>query len=128
MEFYLLLCMIFMHIVDDYYLQGILASMKCRSWWKEHAPDKIYENDYIIALFTHAFSWAFMIMIPVAVYISISGGNHDTMFAGLIAANLLVHAFVDDAKANDKKINLITDQTIHLIQIVITWLFIVSYI
>lgn len=122
MKFYMLLCMVFMHIVDDYYLQGILASMKCRSWWKEHAPEKMYEDDYIIALFMHAFSWTFMIMIPVAVYALTNGEASVVLFAWLFAANMLVHAAVDDAKANDKKINLITDQTIHLIQIAVTWL------
>lgn len=29
----LLLLMIFAHIIDDYYLQGILAHMKQKVWW-----------------------------------------------------------------------------------------------
>ena len=41
----ILFVMVFGHIVDDYYLQGILASMKQKSWWKENAPDKMYEKD-----------------------------------------------------------------------------------
>ena len=32
-KIFILLFMIMMHIVDDYYLQGILASMKQKSWW-----------------------------------------------------------------------------------------------
>lgn len=39
---FLLLLMIFLHIVDDYYLQGILASMKQKEWWHKTAPEKMY--------------------------------------------------------------------------------------
>ena len=43
----LLLLMIFAHIVDDYYLQGILASMKQKSWWtKQEGYKSLYKNDY----------------------------------------------------------------------------------
>lgn len=51
---FILLWMIFMHIVDDYRLQGILASMKQKSWWKEQPQYKpMYKRDYI-AVFAHA--------------------------------------------------------------------------
>lgn len=123
MKFYLLLCMIFMHIVDDYYLQGILASMKCRSWWKSNAPEKMYENDYKMALAMHGFSWTFMIMIPVVIYLLMNGKTIDSMFAIWFVINTITHALIDDSKANEKEINLCTDQTIHLIQIVVTWVF-----
>jgi hypothetical protein len=63
MKLYLLLIMIFLHIVDDYYLQGFLASLKQKRWWEKNAPDKLYRKDYIMALLEHAFSWTFMIMI-----------------------------------------------------------------
>ena len=46
---FVIACMIFCHIVDDYYLQGILASMKQRKWWEEHYPQKSYNYDYIMA-------------------------------------------------------------------------------
>ena len=39
--------MIFCHIVDDYYLQGKLASMKQKSWWEKNAPDRLYKYDYL---------------------------------------------------------------------------------
>jgi hypothetical protein len=35
--------------------------------------------------------------------------------------NWLIHAYVDNLKANNHKINLIQDQSIHLVQIIITW-------
>ena len=66
---FVLMWMLFMHIVDDYYLQGILAKMKQKSWWKDNAPQDIYKNDYIVALIMHSISWAFCIMLPLAVYL-----------------------------------------------------------
>ena len=32
--------MIFMHILDDYCLQGILASMKQKEWWRKQEQYK----------------------------------------------------------------------------------------
>ena len=69
MKIFLLFAMIFCHIVDDYYLQGILANLKQKAWWQKNAPAAMYENDYKVALFMHAFSWAFMIMLPLVVLI-----------------------------------------------------------
>lgn len=38
------LLMIFCHIIDDYNLQGWLASAKQKEWWKKNAPEKLYEK------------------------------------------------------------------------------------
>lgn len=121
-ETILLLCMLFCHIVDDYYLQGWLASAKQKSWWEKNNPNPLYKNDYIMALFEHAFSWTFMIHLPLIItmiitskYISI------TLFFIVFAINWAVHSITDDAKANKLKINLVQDQLIHICQIFITW-------
>ena len=120
----LLLAMIFLHIVDDYYLQGWLASAKQKSYWEQNAPDELYKHDYIMALFMHSFSWAFMIMVVPSVYTLINTTN--TNNASLVIAlffliNLCIHMVVDNSKANLKKINLVQDQLCHLVQILITW-------
>ena len=118
-EFLVLLSMIFCHIVDDYYLQGWLASAKQRMWWKNNAPDKMYEDDYIMALFMHSFSWTFMIMlVPTLLNIN----NLSILYVLVFGVNLLIHAVVDNAKANLKMLNLIQDQLVHLFQIYVTWL------
>lgn len=111
---FVLILMIFCHIVDDYYLQGWLASAKQKQWWKDNAPDKLYRFDYIWALIMHSFSWSFMIMLPIALFNSfaISGA-----FVGLLVFNMIMHAFVDDLKANKRMINLWTDQFCHMVQI-----------
>lgn len=115
----ILTSMIFCHIVDDYYLQGWLASAKQKSWWEQNASDKLYKYDYIAALFMHSFSWTFMFMLVPTVYVILFGG---TWYPLLFVGNVLVHMLVDDLKANKKRINLIQDQSFHLLQIVWTWL------
>ena len=114
-----LLAMLFLHVVDDFYLQGILANLKQKKWWHDNCDCKLYQNDYIAALVIHSFSWSFMIHLPVAVadYEHLQTG----VFLAVFAINMLVHGIVDDLKANKLKINLITDQFIHLCQIIITW-------
>jgi hypothetical protein len=116
---FLFILMIFLHIVDDYYLQGWLASAKQKKWWKENAPQELYKNDYIVALLMHSFSWAFMIMLPIAY---VSGFNVNSAFITVFILNILIHAVTDNAKANLLKINLISDQTIHILQIVSTFI------
>ena len=119
----LLLTMIFLHIVDDYYLQGWLASAKQKSWWEKNAPDKLYKHDYIMALFMHSFSWTFMIMIVPTIYLLVTSNinNVSLEVVMIFIGNLGVHMMTDDAKANKKEINLIQDQINHLVQIIVTW-------
>lgn len=114
---FLVLSMIFCHIVDDYYLQGWLASAKQKKYWQDNAPDKMYQYDYIWALIMHSFSWSFMVMLPIAFSLSF---DVNVLFVVVFVFNVVIHAFTDDLKANKKKINLWVDQIIHLTQIVIT--------
>lgn len=121
----LLLTMIFLHIVDDYYLQGWLASAKQKSYWEQNAPDELYKHDYIMALFMHSFSWAFMIMVVPSVYTLINTTNIDNASLAIVLfflINLCIHMVVDNSKANLRKINLVQDQSYHLAQIIITWI------
>lgn len=114
----ILIAMIFCHIVDDYYLQGWLASAKQKSWWENNTPDELYKHDYLAALFMHSFSWTFMIMLLPTIFVVINGGVWSPL---LFISNLIIHMVVDDLKANKKKINLIQDQTVHIVQIFATW-------
>lgn len=125
-----LIGMIFCHIVDDYYLQGWLASAKQKEWWKKNAPNPLYKYDYLMALFMHSFSWSFMIMLLPTYYAFNSSYATDfgimTMQVALtFVVNLIIHLITDNAKANQGKINLIQDQMIHIVQIHVTWLYLV---
>lgn len=118
MTFQILLTMIFLHIVDDFILQGKLGDMKQKQWWINHPQYNIkYKNDWIIALILHSFSWTFMIMLPLMYnhYIGLE-------FIIVFIINMIVHAITDHCKANKLEINLIQDQSIHLTQILITFL------
>lgn len=63
-----LITMVYLHILDDFVLQGILLSkLKQKKWWEIH-PDYTnkYKHDYKIGLLMHSISWAYMIMLPIA--------------------------------------------------------------
>lgn len=121
MKLFILFVMIFAHIVDDYYLQGILASLKQKTWWENQKSYKpMYKYDYIVALIMHAFSWSFMISLPI-LYLGFT-----KWIAVAIILNTIIHGIVDDLKANKHKINLIVDQSIHIVQIIITWILFVA--
>lgn len=117
-KFLILLSMIFCHIVDDYYLQGKLALLKQKSWWRENYPQYMYCYDYLVALFMHSFSWTFMIMLVPTIYIILFGG---TFYPLLFVGNVMLHMIIDNEKANKMRINLIQDQILHMFQIIWTW-------
>ena len=110
--------MVFCHIVDDYYLQGILAKMKQKEWWRENTLNPMYRFDWVAAMAMHAFSWAFVIMLPWAIRCRF---QPELIYFAFLAINAIAHFMVDNLKANHKMINLVSDQTAHLIQIFLTW-------
>lgn len=111
----ILVLMLLGHLVADYTLQGWLADGKQKSWWTKicggEIPDK-YKHDYIAALVCHSLYWSIFVCSPF--YAS----SH---FLLAIILNTTVHAIVDDLKANQKRINLIQDQLIHIVQILLTF-------
>ena len=118
-KIFILFFMIFMHIVDDYYLQGWLASAKQKKWWEKNAPQELYKYDYIMALIMHALSWTFMIMLPITISIKFT---FSWFYIIAFIVNATIHGIVDDLKANKGKTNLIQDQSIHISQILITYI------
>lgn len=126
MKIALLIFMLLAHITDDYYLQGWLASAKTKNWWKKNAPDKLYSKDYIMALFCHSLSWSIMVFLPILIYSLYNQIDLDWFYL-VLPINLIIHAIIDDLKANKFKINLIIDQSIHFIQIFITWIIFVLF-
>jgi uncharacterized protein YqcC (DUF446 family) len=117
--------MVLMHIVDDYYLQGILAKMKQKSWWeKQEGYKNIYKNDYKMALLMHSMSWSIMILLPA---MFILNTNQYALFA-IFVINAFIHYHIDDLKANKLKINLMFDQTIHIMQVITTWILVQQWV
>lgn len=122
----ILLIMIFLHIVADYNLQGILANMKQIGYWEtsffkqgmsiDDFHKSKYNKDYLMALFMHSFAWTFLFMLPLMIIF-----NFSFLYIVTFIVNILLHMYIDDLKANRFKINLIQDQLLHLLQIIVTW-------
>lgn len=122
----ILMAMLFFHIVDDYYLQGWLASAKQKSWWEKNCPNPLYKHDYLMALIEHAFSWTFMIHIPIIIYMFVCNIQFNILAIVIsFLINWIIHSITDNAKANNLKINLIQDQMIHIVQILVTWIILI---
>lgn len=127
MKILILMVMLFLHIIADYNLQGVLAKMKQKKYWEENFPDDfgLYKNDYIIALIEHSFCWAFIVMLPILVRLWVSGNfdnpNIYIVYITFLIVNTLFHAWTDHMKANVGNCSLMTDQIIHITQIIITW-------
>lgn len=129
---FILLTMLFLHIVDDFHLQGLLTSMKQVRWWNDQASKlaesenlsasecrEKYKYDWLVCLIWHSFQWTFVIMLPAIFFKPV-----DLTYLLMFGLNALVHGIVDHLKCNKLKINLVTDQLIHVAQILITWLII----
>ena len=119
MNGFVFLSMIFLHILDDFHLQGRLIDMKQISWWRKQTEDPKYKNDYLVALFIHSFSWSFVISLPILYTINF---EMNTFFKLIFIENIIIHAYIDDLKANKFKINLVEDQSVHIIQICVLFL------
>lgn len=122
---FIFILMAFLHIVDDFYMQNIsLTRLKQKKWWEDLINDfeeSKYNKDYIAALIVHGFSWSFMVHLPILL---IAEANF--LYVISVIAQGLIHAYIDDVKANKFIINLIEDQTMHISQIVIIFVFFVS--
>lgn len=125
-KFFLLALMLFLHVFADFHLQGILANMKQISWWKEQVDSKdfwIYKHDWAVALLAHSFEWAFIIMFPVFLVYGLG-----ILAAVILVLNTTIHFICDNIKCNNKTINLVADQTVHIGQIIFTWLVFTTFI
>lgn len=123
--FLLMLC-IWCHIIDDFVLQSFcLCDLKQKSWWKkqigscfEFSP---YREDYVVALVVHGASWSIATLLPIIAWYFYTETQLDVPFLWTaFFFNAIIHATIDNIKANLMLINLVTDQTLHLVQIVVT--------
>ena len=117
----ILFLMILCHIIDDFVLQPVcLSNLKQKDWWiKNGYVDNKYKYDYLAALAIHALSWSIMIHLPLMLLYMLFDGT----LIITILLNAGIHFFVDHMKANKHKINLITDQSIHIVQVILTYIF-----
>ena len=111
----LIILMFLCHVLDDFVLQPVcLSKLKQKSEWPKN---RLYRNDYLVALLIHAFSWSGWILVPWMIFRDIGG----VVLGIIFVINGLIHAFVDHLKCNTYSLNLVWDQSIHILQILITW-------
>jgi len=125
--------MILCHVIDDFVLQPIcLSKLKQKDWWFDNVfkdyngnydwrKQEKGKNDYKMALLMHSLSWSAMILLPFMFFSEISG----SVLYWLFMINAFIHYIIDDLKCNEKKLNLMQDQLIHLGQILLTFLIII---
>lgn len=117
--------MFWLHLIDDFHLQGFLGDLKQRVWWEKNYPDELYKHDWEFALFEHSFSWSFTTHIPLLIISLYSYYTNGYLYALwvyvlCIVFNTVFHMIIDDSKANKLEISLSTDQMLHIAQIVIS--------
>lgn len=115
--------MILLHIIDDFVLQPIsLSKLKQKTFWDPYLKDsKLYKYDYKVALIIHGLSWSIMIHIP---FMLLPINEWWILFS--VITNAIIHAWIDNEKANKLSINLLTDQICHLVQIIIIFMYGIS--
>ncbi len=121
----LVLLILLLHFYSDFNLQigAKLDGMKQKIWWRRQfkklkmdAVDaKHYGYDFKCALLIHAFVWSILTFAPL-IYLTKSVVG----ILAIVVVNALLHAKIDNAKANEYFLNLIEDQAMHLIQIALT--------
>jgi len=112
----IVLTVLLFHFIADFTLQGWLAQSKCKEWWLKNAPDRKYEKDYICCLLCHGAYWSLFTYLPLIIFVV----GADIKLCIILLINTIVHAFIDDLKANWKLINLFEDQMFHAMQIAVT--------
>lgn len=122
MALLLFLLMVLLHIIDDFVLQPIcLSKLKQREYWENDELGKkhLYRNDYKAALFIHGLSWSIMVHLPLICMQFIHDYELGTPCICIgVLAHAVIHAYIDDIKANMYEANLIQDQFFHLTQLV----------
>ena len=116
----LLLLIIFLHVVADFNMQGVMADLKQKDFWKKY--DKKYQFDYVMPLIGHAFQWSFTIHLPMTIVAVVTQKNCLELYVCMsIVFHTILHAWIDTLKANDHKTTLIQDQFYHMLQIIFIW-------
>jgi hypothetical protein len=119
----IILLMILLHIIDDFVLQPIsLSKLKQKTFWEPYLKEsKLYKNDYKVALIIHGLSWSIMVHLPFMLL-----PINEWWILISVITNAIIHAWIDNEKANKLSINLLTDQIIHLFQIITIFVFTIT--
>ncbi len=111
--------MVLLHLINDFVFKPqILTNLTCKSWWEKNAPQKMYESDYITALFLQGLLWSSLVHLPIIlteivpmVWLTLS-----------ILINAIINALICNLVVNRKEMNLFLSQITFINQILIIWL------
>lgn len=98
-DVFILLGMIFCHIIVDFYIQGWLSFAKEKEWWVKNAPSSLYKYDFIMVLFMHSFCWAFAVSLIPLLCLKV----YNLKYIILFICNIIIHILVDDLKLIKRK-------------------------
>ena len=113
---FLIVSMLFLHVIADYLVQNeFMAKFKQKKNWEDYNDTGLYSFDYIAVLLAHTFSWSFIVFFPLLIEFKDAFG-----YFAIVLINTGIHAYIDDYKCNKLKISLITDQILHIAQIMMT--------
>ncbi len=119
----IIVLMILLHLVDDFVFQPVcLSRFKQKTYWSGYRFSK-FEKDWIAGLVCHGFEWSSMVMLPWFFV-----DCNEVVFILTWFVSAVIHCFVDHLKCNCEKINLITDQSIHLMQVLLMWLVMIMFL
>lgn len=118
MKLDVLIWMFFCHFLFDFYVQTKSnGDIKKKEWWeKRHKKSGKRKYNYIMGLLMHSFVWSMAILFPFY-YIE------KTLHYFVMIINIIIHAIIDNEKTNKKSISSMQDQLLHVIQILLTWIY-----
>lgn len=122
----ILVSMLAMHVIGDWVLQTpLMCDLKQKAWWQQNYGFQKNARDYKMVILMHSMLWSACVMMPVLVY-QLWIGCSDLKAIVLLLVfviNMLVHAWIDDLKANKDKLSLVDDHAVHLLQVAIIFFF-----
>ena len=128
----------FTNLMEVYHIQGCLKEQRTQKWWedglnklhgctnireKNPAAWKYEKNSWIPCLIAHAFEWAFLSILPLAVYGYCKFGFSNTAFWWTFIftffGNVILHYVIDILRTHVRKITWFVDQLLHCFQVII---------
>lgn len=123
----LFLLMLLLHVFSDFSLQGLFGKLKQQSFWEKQCQKakwarfevmyRKYGRDYIPALVLHGIYWSLITFAPIV----FSRLCPDAFALAVVFVQGFLHALIDHMKCNRPlRLNLIQDQSLHVLQIAST--------
>lgn len=91
---FIFIAMVLLHILEDFHLQGILANMKQKSWWRSECvklgityDSSKYRHDHVVSLIVHALENSIFITLPLIIdglIATLTTNPNNSLFIGFV--------------------------------------------